>query len=421
MWLKRARGVTDAYILVMLGIFPLVFTRGYSNITETKFWFFVAATGLWLASALVLLVLGLLAGERYWPVIRPAHVAMAVFLAAGAMSAAASEYGGQCLMGLGRYDGYLTLVLYGLIFYGVSWLGKPRRCHVWALGLSCTVCCVVCWLQLMGLDPFGLYPEGTNYYDKYVAYGSAFLGTIGNVGLVAAYLCLAVPFLTGYAFLSEEKYDWLLLVPAAMGLGVLALCDVSAGVVALAACVLVGAPVVIRGKKARRIACGVSGGVTLAGLTAVYFWPGQSGILYEFSQLLHGNLADEFGTRRGEIWKRCWELFLEKPWLGGGPGTAAARFHIHWVGEYRETWVDNAHNVYLGHLVNLGVVAAASYIVAAAFSLITWVRRRDMGPLYPALGCGVLCYMVQDLFGLGLHLTAPMLYVAWGLLESGNE
>ena len=34
------------------------------------------------------------------------------------------------------------------------------------------------------------------------------------------------------------------------------------------------------------------------------------------------------------------------------------------------------------------------------------------------LGCGFIAYLVQDFFGLGLSLTAPMLFVVWGLLES---
>lgn len=422
MWRKRAEWLTDKYILVMLGVFPLFWGfHGYARITASKFYFFAILTGVWVVSVVTLLVIGGVKGEEYWPIIRPAHVAMAVFLATGAISAAASEYGGQCLLGTGRFDGYLTTVLYGLIFYGVSWLGKPRRRYPWALALSVTALSVISFLQLLGLDPFGLYPDGTNYYDKYVAYGGAFLGTIGNVGIVAAYLCLAVPFMTVYALLSEERYDRLLLIPAVLGLVTMAGCDVMAGYVALAGCVLVGVPVVIRGRRARRLAAGVSAGVSAAGLTALYFWPGESGTLWEFSQVLHGNLADEFGSRRGEIWKRAWELFLEKPWLGGGPGTAAARFQIHWVGEYRNASVDNAHNVYLGHLINTGLLSALSYLGAAVCSFVTWVRRRDRGPLYPALGCGVLCCMVQDFFGLGLHITAPMLFVAWGLLESVNE
>lgn len=428
MFLRRARWVTDKYILVMLGLFPLFVgfrLHAYSGITRAKFLFFAVATGLWLAAVLALLLLGAIRGERYGVSLRPAHVAIAVFLAAGALSALTSEYGAVCLLGAERYDGYLTTVLYGAIFFGVSLLGTPRRSHAWALGLSTAVCCGIAVLQLGGLDPFRLYPEGLNYYDKYEALNAPFLGTIGNTGVLAGYLCLAAPLLVIFAILSEERWDSLLLLPGALALGILALCDVDAGVVAVAGCALVSVPVALRKRRAARIAAGVCGGAALAGLGTLYLWPGRSGTLWELSQVLHGNLADEFGSYRGQIWKRCWELFREKPWLGGGPGTTARRIDIRWsryieaLGRDRTVAVGNAHNVYLGYLVNLGLFGALGYVGGIACSLVSWVRRREEKALFPALGAGFLCYLIQDFFGLGLCLTAPMLWVVWGLLESG--
>ena len=186
-YLDRARWVTDKYILVMLGLFPLfVGFQGYSAITASKFWFFAVATGAWLAAVLVLLACGRIAGERYSPQIRPAHIAVGLFLAISGVSAMASEYGGVCLVGAARYTGYVTDLLCGAIFFGVSFLGAPRGRYVWAMALSAAVCCAISFLQLLGLDPLWFYPEGTNYYDKFVAYNSAFLGTIGNTGLLAA-------------------------------------------------------------------------------------------------------------------------------------------------------------------------------------------------------------------------------------------
>ena len=427
MLLRRARWVTDKYILVMLGLFPLFVTprrEAYTGITEAKFWFFVGATCLWLGAVAVLLLIGRLRGERYRPVIRPAHVAMALFLGAGAVSAIASEYGSLCLLGADRYDGYVTTVLYAAIFYGVSFLGRPRRRYVWALGISGALCCIIAVLQLAGLDPLQLYPGGLNYYDKYEALNAAFLGTIGNTGLLAAYLCIAAPCLIVYSLLSEHRWDSVLLLPGALAVGVLLVCDVDAGLVALAGCILVTVPVVLRDRRAAKTAAVCAGCLTAAGLAGLYFWPGRSGTLWELSRVLHGELSDEFGSHRGQIWKACWQLFLEKPWLGGGPGTAGRRIHIVWqryieaLGRDRVVSVGNAHNVYLGHLVNIGIIGAAGYVGAAVCSLITWFRRRREGPLYPALGSAFLCYMIQDFFGIGLCLTAPMAWVVWGLLES---
>lgn len=427
MFLRSARWITDKFILVMLGLFPLFVgfrLHAYTAVTAAKYHFFVYATCAWFAAVVVLLVVGLLRGERYHIDPRPAHLAMALFLLFGALSAAVSEYGKICLIGADRYDGYVTMLLYGVIFFGVSFLAAPRRRYAWALGFSCAVCCVIAVLQLGGLDPFWLYPEGLNYYDKYEAMNAPFLGTIGNTGVLASFLCLAAPLLIVFAVLSDEEADTLLLLPGALALGVLALCDIDAGIVALAGCVLVTVPMALRKRKAARIAAGVSGGATLAGLGVLYFWPGTSGTLWEMSQVLHGHLSDEFGSRRGQIWKQCWQLFLEKPWLGGGPGTNSQRIDIRWsryieaLGRERVVTVGNAHNVYLSYLVSIGLFGALSYVAAAVCSLVTWFRRRTDGALYPALGSAFLCFMLQDFFSIGLCLTTPMLFVVWALLES---
>lgn len=420
-YLNRARWVTDKYILLMLGVFPLfVGFEGYDNITASKFWFFAAATGLWLLAALAMLGAGLAAGERYALEIRAAHIALGAFLAISGVSAATSEYGGVCLVGAARYTGYLTDLLCAAAFFGVSWLAAPRRRYVWAMAVSAGVCCVISILQLFGLDPFWFYPEGTDYYDKFVAYNSAFLGTIGNTGLLAAYLCLAGPLALVYGALSRRRGDRWLFLPGGLCLAVLAACDVDAGIVALAGCVALSAPVVIQKDRAARLAGYAAGGTVLAGLGTLWFWPGKSGTLYEMSQALHGHLGDEFGSHRGQIWKRCWELFQEHPWLGAGPGTAPKRILLRWTSEVRQQTVqeDNSHNVYLGHLIDVGLLGALAYVTALGCSLVTWVRRRKQGPAYPALGSALVCYLIQDFFGMGLVLTAPMMWVIWGLLES---
>ncbi len=429
MLVRYARWVTDKYILVMLGLYPLFVgfrANAYTGITAQKFTFFLIATLVWLAAVLALLAAAAVRRELTAPRLRPVHIAMGLFLGFGALSAVFSDYGADCLLGAGRYDGYLTSVLYVLVFFGVSLLSEPKPRYVWALGLSVTVCCVIAALQLFGYDPFRLYPEGMNYYDKYERMSAAFLGTIGNCGLLAAYLTLAAPLLAVFAVLSERAADSVLLLPAALAVAILALCDVDAGVVALLGCVLVTVPVLLRKRRAARTAGLVSGGLVLGGLAAAWFWPGTSGTVWELSQVLHGRLSDEFGSHRGQIWKRCMVLFREKPWLGGGPGTAANRLDIRWsryieaLGDERSVYVDNAHNVFLGHLVNIGLFGALSYLAAFLCSMATWLRRRTDGALYPALGSALLCCMIQEFFGLGLVLTEPMLFIVWALLETGE-
>lgn len=429
MFLRYARWVTDKYILAMLGLFPLYVgfrVHAYTAVTEAKMHFFAWATAAWLAAVVVLLIVGAVRGERYPVAVRPAHIGMAVFILLSAVSALVSEFGSVCLFGSDRYNGLLTTAGYAAVFFGVSLLAEPRPRYVWAIGASSAVCCVVALLQLLGLDPFRLYPEGMIYYDKFDRLNGAFLGTIGNTGVMAAFLCAAAPLTAVYGALSERRRDRFLLIPAALSAAVLLLCDVDAGVLALVGCALVTTPVVLRSRRARRVAAGVSGGLAVTGLAGLFFWPGTSGTLYEIGRVLHGELSDEFGSHRGQIWKQGWRLFLEKPWLGGGPGTAGERFDITWsryigsLEQERVVAVTNAHNVYLEYLMDMGVFALAGYLAAAVCSAVTWLRRRE-DALYAALGASMLCFMIQDFFALGLLLSEPFLFIVWGLLESADE
>ena len=422
--LQRAQGLTNIYIGLMLGLFPLFWgTDGYNRITEGKFWFFVSVTGVWLLGCAGLLLWGLLRGETYNPQPRAVHWAVMLYLAWGAVSALLSPYGGACLLGCGRYDGYLITVLLALVFFGVSALGQPRRWHLYALALSAALCALVCLAQRTGANLFGLYPDGTNYFDKYIRFSAAFIGTLGNAGITAAFLCLAAPALAVLGLRGREKGDFLFLIAAALSLGALYACDVQAAWVALLGCVALAAVLLPAQRRVRRVAAVVVTALAAAGVIAVYFWPGESGTVWELSRLLHGELREEFGSHRGQIWAACLRLVRERPLLGGGPGTLASRLDIVWSRFIEQTqsettvYVDNAHNVYLGILVNTGLPSLAAYLAALGCSAARFVKNRR-SPLAAALGLGIAGYAIQDFFGLGLVLSSPLLWVTWGLLES---
>ena len=426
--LRAARRLTDIYIIVMLAVFPLFWgTEGYTNITRPKYLFFAAATTAWVAAVAVMLVIGLIRGEKYAPRVRLVHLLVAGYLVAGALSACLSDYKDVILNGAGRFDGYLTTLLYGAIFFGVSFLAAPKRRYAWALGVSATLCALVAILQLMGYDPMGLYPTGTNYYDKYIAYSSAFLSTIGNAGLYAAYLCIAGPFLTVYGLLTQHRWERILLLPGVVSTALLCCCDIDAAIVALAGCVLVTVPVILKNRRASRTALCINGGITAAGILGVYFWPGTSGTIWEISQVMHGQLSDEFGSHRGQIWKECWRLIRQRPWFGYGPGTAASVIDIRWeryveeTQKTRSTFVDNTHNVYLNVLLTTGVVGLACYLGGIVCSMVRWLKKRHVGAFYPAFGSAMLAYLIQDFFGIGLCITAPFFWLMWGLMESGAD
>ncbi len=419
--------LTDKYIWLMLLIFPLwTGFRGYEALTVSKFAFFAAATGLWLAALAVSAVIA----RPTLPVSRPCPPAAAAFMLAACLSALFSPYGTRVLLGASRYDGLLTLLLYGGIMIGVSAFGRPRRAYVYALAVSATICCMIAFLQLLGGNPLGLFPGDYTYYDSGYKYSGAFLGTMGNTNVLAAFFCLCIPLFAGLGVLSRDRRDRLLLIPAALCLLILIFSGVSSGILAVGLCALLLPPYLVflrsgRGRPAH-ICCAACASAAAGALAAIFFWPGTEGTMYELSQFLHGHIDDSFGSSRILIWRETLGVIAERPLLGGGPDTLTLRTDLDFsryvteTGLTLKTHVDNAHNEYLNYLVNIGAAGFAAYLSVIAVSLSSWLRKRR-GTLIPALGCGLVCYWIQSFFGLGLCLVVPLVWIFMGLVNTPSE
>ncbi len=481
--------VTNIYISIMLLVFPL-FTgfSGYSNITFSKYLFFVLCTVLWLAVLAALSV----AGSLSFPRLRFHHLAALAYAAVCCLSTVFSPHSRESLIGAGRYDGLVTQLLYVGIFLGVSLFARPKKAHFVCLSSSLLLCSAVALVQLFNIDILGLFPGDYSHYDAGIRYSGAFLGTIGNTNVLSAFYCLALPCLFAFPVISEKKAAWLSLISVCPAVFVLIRAEVSGGFVGLLVCLLVAAPLLITDMSRLRRALIAAAAVlvsaaaalafvpeyslgnfswsfrfgtlplaaiaaavlftaaafilgklrlspsskslrrfflllcvfaVLAALLFVYFSPAEEGTVYEFSQLLHGNIDEKFGSSRILIWRECFALFGERPLLGGGPDTVGLRVDIQFsrfveeTGKTLRSGVDNAHNEYLGCLINTGALGLLSYLTLMFLCLVSWLRSLHRKSLC-ALGLGCLCYGVQSFFALGLPLVAPLFWISLALIAS---
>ena len=414
---KRCVWLTDKYILCLLALFPL-FTgpRGYANLTEAKFWLYTGATALWALGLLAGLCTGARLFER-----KPGAFFFLVcaFLAWNVVSAALSPWRERTFLGAGRYDGFFTQFLYALTALGTARWGRRRVLYVRVFGASLFLCCAVAFCQIAGGDPLGLYPNGWRFADAGTLYSGMYLGTVGNTLLLGSVLSLGVPVLI-FTALRNRGWDGLLLLPAAMALYVLYRSDCSSAWVALLGSCALLAPKLTHGRR-RRAVLAAEGALLALALLAVYFYPGESGTLYEASRLLHGTADGSFGSHRLEIWREVCALIRQRPVFGGGPGTAALRLHIEFTRYVPETgrtlgsFVTNAHNEYLGYAMNLGQPGLALYLGMMG---VTFFRRTRGGAAWL---WGVAAYWIQAFFSLGLVVTAPLLWLAWGLVLAPEE
>jgi len=164
--------------------------------------------------------------------------------------------------------------------------------------------------------------------------------------------------------------------------------------------------------------------VFASGLLIAYYWQGPYGTVYELSQLMHGRIKDSFGSSRILIWKKTIELVPNHLLLGGGPGTLSLRLDVNFsrfvaeTGKTLSTTVDNAHNEYLGILVNTGLLSLIAYLSAQFVSLFNAIKSAKLSEFCGCFACALLCYWVQAFFGLGLFLVSPIMWLFWGLLIS---
>ena len=394
---KLTERITDVYIITMLLLFPLFFGfSGYSQITLSKYVFLLSATGLWLAALLTTTLLHRAETPHRCPAQLAACalglVAFLSWLLCGDLSAS--------FLGAGRYDGFLTTLVYILIFLGVSAFSRPKALYFRAFALSVALVLLISLLQLAGRNPLRLYPRDLGYYDHGIRYSGVYLGTIGNTNILDAILCLALPL---FFSLYVCGVDWYCLVPLALAVPVLwkaggdglklsmmltallippmlftdllrirralralawmlltaalgALWQPGPGtplrfsVSALPGTLLAAAALSAalsfcplparfspRKRTLRRFFTVLSCFAVLIAFAAVLFVPWQNGTLYELRQLLHGHMDDSFGSSRIRIWRACLALVPSRPVIGCGPGMLASHLDIEFTRFVPET------------------------------------------------------------------------------------
>lgn len=414
--------LVELYLLAVFGFFPLMIGTGdygYASLVETKAKLWFGITVLWVLCLGGYLLwckgrkMSVPAGFRWY------HGIVLAFLAISVLSACFSQSPGNSFLMISssNTNSVLFMISYATAFIGVSLFGSLRASYIRALGVSSFLSGLLAVIQLAGGNPLSMYPEGLNYYNKYKEYTGAYLGTLGNVDVLAAFLCFSVPVLAVYAWRSKCKWDRLLWIPALLSLYVMIASDVDAGKVGVLAGLLIVLPVIIRDPKWAKRAGIVCAGIAVLGVAIIYFWPAESGFLYEASALLHGHIDPSFGHDRVGIWQQAWEAVVQKPVLGNGPGSGAWLLDIKTVNVERNRIVSvrNAHNTYLGYFMDTGILGISCYLILIGTGIFVWIKNRK-DDLCAAFGAGAVWYLIQDFFNINVVTVAPLLWISLGLL-----
>ncbi len=132
--------------------------------------------------------------------------------------------------------------------------------------------------------------------------------------------------------------------------------------------------------------------------------------------------SDAWGSGRGMLWRLAWEGFLQADMggklIGAGPDCFAE--YLISVGKtpiitQEDHWANalfvNAHNEWLNHLVNIGILGVAAY---AGIFIAAWKRYRGMMLAVLLLAM----YGVHSLVSFQQVLNAPLLFAVLGICEA---
>lgn len=422
--------VTAVFLAAMATVFLLLTgPGGYTDITHFKYAFFLIFCGLYIIAVFFACLMQRKAGKSLpRPRFTAVHVLLLLFLLFTAVSAVVSPYFPHTVIGYHRFEGLLTVACYVISALMVSSFAEVKPYLLWIFAAAMTVFCLICFLQFLGFNPLGLYPEGLNYYDGNAAYRYEFLGTLGNTNLVAAVLSLAAPAFAVALFRGKGKKRFFLLIPLISVILVTVFSNVAAAYVGVFGSLILSVPfALMKNRKKRILVFLLICALILAALFLVFLWDFGNGTLHELHALLHGEWDDDFGTGRLFIWRNVLALVPERPLFGGGCDTLGQRMTAEFqrydpekAVTYRAS-IDTAHNEYLNILVNEGALALGAYLGALVLSFIVFLKNSPKNPGAAICGAGMLGYLIQAFFGMRMCITAPFFWLFWGLLLASTR
>ena len=248
--------LTSFFAAAVLSVFILAFPPGgYAVVEEFKYLLFLALCGGYCAAIVIiraqLALTGILPPGKPSDFIRSIPAAgklCLLFLFFTVLSALLSVYDGT-FFGAFRREGVLTITIYVLVCIFVSKYFRPQKWMLFLLGATACLFCLLSFVQLTGANPFGLYPEGLNYYGAGVYYSGEFLGTLGNAGLGAAFLSITAGVFSMALVKFDFRQKWIPAIPLFLAALQLFEAGVDAGVLALAAGSLIMLPIAVTSRK----------------------------------------------------------------------------------------------------------------------------------------------------------------------------
>lgn len=422
--------LTSVFLFLAVTVCLLFTGRDYTATSEAKFRCFAVVGIAYIAAFFILgaelILVGKLKLPKFSETVKKTSWAdriALVYLALTWISALASPYFPKTVIGASRYNGALTVTVYVVSFILISHFGRADKFVLVGLSAATTAQNLLAIIQLSGRNPLSLYPDGMTYYDAGTLYSGEHLGTLGNVDLLAAFYCAAIPFFLYLIIRGKEKTRFWLFVPLASSVYVLVSMHVLAGYVGTLAGVLLMLPIALPiSRKKRKILAVCLALLLVLGLLTVFFADIGTGFLHEVHEVMHGNADDSFGSGRIRIWRDVLARTRGHLMLGNGPDTMIFADiepftrTDEMTGQLITANIDAAHNEYLNILFDSGIFALASYLALLAATIASFARGKKTAVSY-ACAAGTIGYLAEAFFGISTCAAAPYLWMLLAMMR----
>ena len=194
---------TTIYCCCLFVLFPLFLRNGYLDIMEVKTNFFLVTTGVYLAGMLIIAVVKRMQEETdifALKEIRLTDIFCIVLLINIFLGLLLNKFAPEVLWALkGKLFGFIFLGMCCMVYLFISRTFRMNQGILWGLllGNIFTALFVIC--SRFGLDIFHLYDIIVKNQR------SAFLGTLGQVNVVASFFCVFIPFWMGCYLYARER------------------------------------------------------------------------------------------------------------------------------------------------------------------------------------------------------------------------
>lgn len=124
----------------------------------------------------------------------------------------------------------------------------------------------------------------------------------------------------------------------------------------------------------------------------------------------------DWGTGRGYVWTWSAQMFRNFTWqekiTGAGQGMVAVLLEQNYLDVMRKElgyYFDNAHNVYLHYLLNLGILGVVSYLGVLFSKIFSGLYKKNQGNdnIYLIV---IICCGIIDFFSISQPITMPLLF-----------